>query len=49
VTYFADWPFNYDALRFFGGREVARAEFQPIGQARPQGLDRTVVSRVTWR
>jgi hypothetical protein len=49
VTYFADWPFNYNALRFFGGPEVAGAEFQMIGQARPQGLDRTVVSRIVWR
>jgi 4-amino-4-deoxy-L-arabinose transferase-like glycosyltransferase len=49
LTHFADWPFNYNAFRFFGGPAVARAEFQIIGQARPQGLDRTIISRVIWR
>jgi len=49
VTHFADWPFNYNAFRFFGGAEAARAEFQVIGQARPQGADRTIVSKIIWR
>jgi Dolichyl-phosphate-mannose-protein mannosyltransferase len=49
VTHFADWPFNYQAFRFFGGEEAARAEFEVVGQARPQGADNMVLSRIIWR
>jgi len=49
ITYFADWPFNYKAFRYFGGIRVAQAEFRIIGEARLQGPDRTLVAQITWR
>jgi hypothetical protein len=48
ITYFADWPFNYRAFLFFGGETARRAQFRVVGNARLQGLDRTVVSQVIW-
>jgi hypothetical protein len=48
VSHFADWPFNYQAFRFFGGEIAARAEFEVLGQARPQGADSMVLSRIIW-
>lgn len=49
VEYFIDWPFNYKAFLYFGGDAVKQAEFKILGSARPQGPDRTLVSRIIWK
>ncbi len=48
VTYFVDWPFNYRAFVYFGGNVARGAQFKVLGMARPQGPDRSIVSRVIW-